>query len=154
MSSTITEAKQSIVRQPQVLADDERGKIIKLDQGGDQSILLITSKKGTVRANHYHQHDSHDCYVLSGKIRYVERDLVKDATGAVVYDDTQPLREYVIEAGQCFYTAPLIAHAMEFLEDTEFLAISPRSGKQAEYENDVVRVTVVDPVEAQTRAKA
>lgn len=140
--------KASTVFTPQVLADDDRGIIEQLSKEGYDSVLRITSKKGTVRANHYHHKDSHVCYVLKGKIRYVEHDLLSD--GSV--NSAAPQREWTIEAGQCFYTPPLVAHAMEFLEDTEFLAISPRTGDSKEYEHDLVRVTLVNPAEAVARA--
>ena len=135
---------QEVVSQPEVLADDDRGVIEQLSTvDSDNSVLRITSKKGTVRANHYHQKDSHICYLVSGKIRYVERE---------VDNESAPLVEYIIKPGQLFYTKPMIVHAMEFLEDSEFLAITPRSGDAAEYENDVIRVTLIDPDEAAQRA--
>lgn len=134
--------KTNIIFSPVLIADDERGRIEKLDRDGKQSVLLITSKKGTVRANHYHKKDSHVSYLIKGKIRYVER---------AIDDETEPLNENIIEPGQCFYTSPMIAHAMEFLEDSEFIAISPRSGNQAEYENDIIRVTLIDPQTAASR---
>lgn len=133
---------------PQLLADDPRGIIEQLSREGYDSVLRITSKKGTVRANHYHRQDSHVCYVLKGKIRYVEQDLLPDGT----LNDASPQREWLIRAGQCFYTPPLVAHAMEFVEDTEFLAISPRTGDSKEYENDLIRITLVDPAQAAARA--
>ena len=90
------------------------------------------------------------CYVVKGKIRYVEQDLLPDGS----LDGGSPLREYSVEAGQWFYTAPMIAHAMEFLEDTEFLAISPRTGDSKEYETDLIRLTLIDPADAAARAAA
>jgi hypothetical protein len=86
--------------------------------------------------------------VVKGKIRYVEQDLLPD--GSV--NTAAPQREWLIGAGQCFYTPPMVAHAMEFVEDTEFLAISPRTGDSKEYENDLIRVTLIDPAEAALRA--
>ena len=105
-------------------------------------MLRITSKKGTLRANHYHQGDSHLCYLASGKIRYVERPVLsnEDPQNPVLGEE----KEYTIEPGQLFYTAPMIAHAMDFLEDSEFYCFTPRSGAQDEYENDVIRVTLVE----------
>lgn len=133
---------------PQLLANDDRGIIEQLSKEGYDSVLRITSKKGTVRANHYHRKDSHVCYVVKGKIRYVEQDLLPD--GSV--NTAAPQREWIIEQGQCFYTPPMVAHAMEFVEDTEFLAISPRTGDSKEYETDLIRITLVDPAEAAKRA--
>jgi quercetin dioxygenase-like cupin family protein len=136
---------EEIITKPEVLASDERGVIEKLT-GGDRytTTLRITSKKGTVRANHYHQHDSHLCYLASGKIEYLTREPAEDANA--------PLQSVIINPGELFYTPPHLAHAMVFLEDSEFYAFTPRSGDQAEYENDVIRVTLVTPDEAQARA--
>lgn len=106
------------------------------------SVLRITSKKGTVRANHYHKKDYHYCYLVSGRIRYVEREPANQAA---------PLHEWIIEPGQIFYTRSLVAHAMEFLEDSEFYAFTPRTGEQAQYEDDVVREVLIDPAAAAAR---
>lgn len=133
-----------VIAQPKVVADDDRGKIEQIETGGPVSVLRITSKKGAVRANHYHQHDFHYCYLESGKIRYVER---------AIDDEAAPLTEWIVKPGQVFYTRPMIAHAMEFLEDSVFYAFTPRSGQQAEYENDVVRLTLIDPADAARRAR-
>lgn len=133
------ETKQEIIRQPEELADDERGVIERLGEGPWQSVLRITSKKGTVRANHYHKYDSHLCFLERGKMRYVHR---------LADDERATLQEETIKAGQLFYTPPMVAHAMHFLEDSVFYALTPRSGDQGDYENDIVRVTLVDPKEA------
>lgn len=121
-----------IVRQSQVVENSARGVIEKLAEGNFQSILRITSKAGTVRANHYHKRDSHLCYLVRGKLEYVWRDAL---------DERASVNRTVIEPGQLFYTPPLVAHAMVFLEDSEFYAFStqPRQD-QAAYEEDVVRV--------------
>lgn len=131
--------KQEIVTRPDKLADDERGIIDRLGEGPWQSVLRITSKKGTVRANHYHKYDSHLCFLERGKMRYVHRP---------ADDERATLQEEIIEAGQLFYTPPMVVHAMHFLEDSVFYALTPRSGEQSDYENDIIRVTLVDPKEA------
>lgn len=149
MTTTTVGVTQNVISKPEVLADDDRGVIEQLDNTNEgNSVLRITSKAGTVRANHYHQKDHHVCYLISGKIRYVERPVNED--GSV--DESAPLTEYTVTPGQLFYTAPMVAHAMEFVEDSEFLAITPRSGDASEYENDVIRVTLIEPEEAAARA--
>lgn len=130
--------RQKIVTKPDRLADDERGIIDRLGEGPWQSVLRITSKKGTVRANHYHKYDSHLCFLERGKIRYVYRQ---------ANDERAPVQEITVKPGQLFYTPPMVAHAMHFLEDSVFYALTPRSGDQGDYENDIVRVTLVDPKE-------
>lgn len=138
-----TTTAPEVITMPNVVANDDRGVIEQLPVGQGMSVLRITSKQGTVRANHYHQHDFHYCYLTRGKIRYVERE---------PNQPTAPLKEWIIEPGQIFYTRPMVAHAMEFLEDSEFYAFTPRSGEQAEYENDVVREVLVEPQAAAQRA--
>ena len=42
---------------------DERGEILNLLDVSVTSIAVITSKKGAVRANHYHKTDYHYCWL-------------------------------------------------------------------------------------------
>jgi len=126
---------QDVLRQSQLLAQDARGVIEKIAEGEFQSVLRITSKGGTVRANHYHKRDSHVCYLVSGKIEYVFRD---------ARDNRAPLERVVIAPGQLFYTPPFVAHAMVFLADSEFYCFTTSSRRTAEeYEDDTVRVPLV-----------
>lgn len=136
-SPTTTHAATEVVRPSAIVEDSARGIIEKLAEGEFQSILRITSKKGTVRANHYHKRDSHLCYLVRGKIEYVWRD---------ARDETAPLERRIIEPGQLLFSPPMVAHAMVFPEDSEFFCFttSPRR-TQAEYEEDLVRVQLVDP---------
>ncbi|MDZ4225817.1 MAG: cupin domain-containing protein, partial [Candidatus Andersenbacteria bacterium] len=121
---------------PELVADDERGIIEKLAEGNYQSVFRITSKKGSVRANHYHKADSHLCYLSKGRVKYVFRP---------AEDENAPLEEKIIEAGQLFYTPPMEAHAMVFMEDSEFYTFNtePRHGQNA-YEDEIVRVKLVE----------
>lgn len=125
-----------IIGQPKVVADDARGIIEQLTQDTFNSVLRITSKAGSVRANHYHRRDSHLCYLTYGKLRYVWRDAL---------DEKLPLQETIIKPGQLFYTPPMVAHAMHFLEDSEFYTFSTSArATQGDYEEDIVRVILVD----------
>ena len=76
-----------------------------------KSSVLITSKTGSVRANHYHKTDWHYCYVLYGEIIYYHR-----PHGS----DKKPNKE-VIKEGQMFFTPPMIEHAMVFTKKTKFI---------------------------------
>jgi len=109
---------------------DSRGSIQPLVDVTMESCVLITSRKGTVRANHYHQTDWHYCYVLSGSIDYYHRPQGSKA---------EPERVH-IAAGQMFFTPPMVEHAMVFPEDTLFLTFGRNSRAQEVYEADVVRV--------------
>src|SRR3989344_6396958 len=111
---------------------DERGDIIKLLDDGKsniKSVLLITCKKGAIRANHYHKKDTHFAYMLSGKMEYTEQPVGQPDKKISV----------VVSAGEMVFTPPMALHAMNFLEDSVFLALASESRGQADYEADTVR---------------
>lgn len=126
--------KEPIVELSESFADD-RGEILPLVDADMKSCVLISSKKGTVRANHYHQTDWHYCYVLSGAIDYYHRPHGTDAEPELVK----------IGPGQMFFTPPLVDHSMVFTEDTVFLTFGRNSRAQEVYEADVVRIAPINP---------
>jgi quercetin dioxygenase-like cupin family protein len=109
---------------------DNRGAIQTLVDGGIQSVQVITSKAGTVRANHYHKTDSHFMYVVKGVMKYFHRPAGDKAAPTWL----------LVKAGQMVFTPPMVEHAVEFLEDSEFLNITGRPRDQGTYENDLIRV--------------
>ena len=109
---------------------DDRGSIQPLVDNEMKSCVLITSKKGSVRANHYHQTDWHFCYVLEGKIDYYER-----PTGS-----SEKPKKVTVHKGQMFFTGPMLDHTMVFLEDTTFLTFGRNSRAQEVYESDIKRI--------------
>lgn len=113
--------------------EDSRGAIIPVVDEKMESCVLITSAKDSVRANHYHRTDWHYCYVLSGAIDYYWRE-----TG-----DTSPPRKVTVKKGECFFTPPLVDHAMVFVEDTLFLTLGRNPRDQESYEADVRRIELV-----------
>jgi dTDP-4-dehydrorhamnose 3,5-epimerase-like enzyme len=113
---------------------DKRGAIFPIVDEAMQSCVLITSVKGSVRANHYHETDWHYCYVLSGEIAYYWRE-----TG-----DTAPPSCVTIKEAQCFFTPPLVDHAMVFLQDTTFLTLGRNPRDQKTYEADVRRIALIE----------
>lgn len=119
---------------------DERGGITRvLDDGRAvvRSVLFITSKKGSIRANHYHKKDSHFSYLLSGSMEYTEQPV--DSSGKP-YGRKETV---ILRAGDMVYSAPMVIHAMRFLEDSAFLALATESRHQTAYEEDTVRVKLI-----------
>ena len=115
---------------------DDRGIIqtlVSLNESQMRSAVLIESKKGSLRANHYHKVDWHYCYIISGSIEYYYRP---------TNSDKEPIR-ILINAGQVFYTPPMVEHAMVFPEDTIFLTLGGGTRIHEDYENDLVRVNLV-----------
>ena len=123
---------EAIVQQENAFVD-ERGEILPLVDLPMESAVMITSKKGTVRANHYHQTDWHFCYVVKGGIEYHHRPHGSDNAPEVL----------TIGEGQLFFTPPMVDHAMVFIEDTTFLTLGRNSRRQEVYEADVRRIQMV-----------
>lgn len=116
---------------------DARGAIQPLVDLPMKSAVMISSAKGTLRANHYHKTDWHFCYVVSGAIDYYHRRHGSDA-------EPEKVR---VSAGQLFFTPPMVDHAMVFAEDTVFLTLGRNSRRQEVYEADVERIAMVEAEE-------
>lgn len=112
---------------------DVRGLIQPLVDIDMKSAVLIESKKGSLRANHYHLSDWHYCYLLDGRMEYFHR-----PTGSS--EDPEML---MVEAGQMVFTPPMVDHAMRFPKDCTFLTLSRNPRDQASYEADVRRVELI-----------
>jgi len=109
---------------------DIRGSIQPLVDLPMESAVLIHSKKGAVRANHYHQTDWHFSYVLSGSIEYLHRPTGSRGKPKTVF----------VKEGELFFTPPMVDHQMIFPEDASFLVLGRNSRAQPVYEADVVRI--------------
>ena len=115
---------------------DERGYITRLvndDKTQFKAVLYITSKSGTERGNHYHKEDSHYVFCVSGKFRYSEKNMTKP---------NSKVESVILNPGDLVLSKPMIAHSMEFLEDTVFLAITTEPRQQDQYEDDTVRIKI------------
>jgi len=112
---------------------DERGSITPLVDMMMKSAVLIESKAGSLRANHYHKTDWHYCYVVLGLIEYYHR-----PTGSKQDPD-----KISVSVGEMVFTPPMVDHSMIFPVDTIFLALSRNPRDQKSYEADVVRVNLV-----------
>ena len=110
---------------------DKRGMITNILEEPINSVVLITCKKGAIRANHYHQKDSHWSYMVSGKMEYYER------------KHNGQLEMAIIEAGQMVYSAPGVPHAMKFLEPSVFLALTTQRRSKGRYDEDTIKCEII-----------
>lgn len=120
------------VELPEPVAD-ERGAIQQLVEADIKSAQLISSKAGSVRANHYHKADFHFMYVLTGSFDYFHRP---------AESDEEP-RRVRLTAGEMIFTPPMVEHAVRFLEDSTLVNFSGRRRDQGSYEDDLVRVPLI-----------
>ena len=92
---------------------DKRGKISNHELPEPINLIgLIDSKKGTIRANHYHPIQEQKCLVTKGQFISVYQDLLNKHS---------PKITHVVDEGQLIITKPNTAHAMVFPRDTIFL---------------------------------
>lgn len=99
---------------------DERGVIRDILVVPKVGITYISSKKGTVRGNHYHKKTMQYEYVLSGSFEYY----CKDVEGG------RKIKKKVV-SGDLLHIFPNEIHTFEALEDSEILSFNfgPSKGK-------------------------
>jgi nucleoside-diphosphate-sugar epimerase len=92
---------------------DNRGEIRNYELTEPINLIgCIDSKKGTVRANHYHPIQEQKCLLIKGQYISVIKDLS--------YPDA-PIETRVINEGDIAIIKPNVAHTMVFTEDSIFL---------------------------------
>ena len=92
---------------------DERGKISNYDLPEPINMIgYIESKKGTMRANHFHPVQEQKCLIIKGQFISIYKDLVDEKSVKVTH---------IVNEGDMIVTQPNVAHTMVFTKDTIFL---------------------------------
>src|SRR3989338_5037201 len=112
---------------------DWRGAITNVFEGRIEHIALITSKKGSVRANHYHKKDHQYIYLVSGAFESHSCHVEQPEKKQVLY----------MKAGDIVETPPLVAHAQKFTEDSVFLALTTLQRESGKYEEYTISFPVI-----------
>jgi len=112
---------------------DKRGAITNIFEGPIGHVALVTSKKGCVRANHYHKQDYQYMYLLSGAYE----------SHSVDVHDASKRQVLKVKPGDIVGTPPFIAHAQRFTEDSVFLALTSREREAGKYEDDTIAYQVI-----------
>ena len=112
-------SKQNLIKDLEHVRDgdneyiDSRGKISNHELTEPINLIgLIDSKKGTIRANHYHPQQEQKCLFTKGQIIEIFQD---------VLNPNSPKITQVVNEGQLSIIKPNVAHTMVFTEDTTFL---------------------------------
>ena len=101
------------VRDGDNLFIDKRGKISNHELTEPINLIgMIDSKKGTIRANHYHPQQEQKCLFTKGQIIEVFQDII---------NPNSPKITQVVNEGQLSIIKPNVAHTMVFTKDTTFL---------------------------------
>ena len=112
-------SKQDLVKDLEFVRDgtneyiDQRGKISNYELTEPINMIgLIDSKKGTIRANHYHPQQEQKCLFTKGQIIEIFQDIL---------NPNSPKITQVVNEGQISVIKPNVAHTMVFTKDTTFL---------------------------------
>ena len=101
------------VKEGENLFVDERGVISNHELTEPINLIgMIQSKKGTIRANHYHPQQEQKCLFTKGQIIEIFQDIV---------NPNAPKITQVVNEGQLSIIKPNVAHTMVFTKDTTFL---------------------------------
>jgi len=92
---------------------DFRGKISNYELPEPINLIgYIESKKGTVRANHFHPVQEQKCLLVKGQFISLYKDLISKNSEIITH---------VVNEGDLIVTKPNVAHAMVFTKDSIFL---------------------------------
>tara|TARA_B100000780_G_scaffold270005_1_gene229372 strand:- start:210 stop:2756 length:2547 start_codon:yes stop_codon:yes gene_type:complete len=112
-------SKQNLIKDLEHVRDgdneyiDTRGKISNHELTEPINLIgLIDSKKGTIRANHYHPQQEQKCLFTKGQIIEIFQDIL---------NPNSPKITQVVNEGQLSIIKPNVAHTMVFTKDTTFL---------------------------------
>ena len=112
-------SKQNLIKDLEYVKDgenkfvDNRGVISNHELTEPINLIgLIDSKKGTIRANHYHPQQEQKCLFTKGQIIEIFQDII---------NPNSPKITQVVNAGQLSIIKPNVAHTMVFTKDTTFL---------------------------------
>tara|TARA_B110000971_G_scaffold136334_1_gene139367 strand:+ start:2727 stop:5273 length:2547 start_codon:yes stop_codon:yes gene_type:complete len=112
-------SKQNLIKDLEHIRDgdneyvDSRGKISNHELTEPINLIgLIDSKKGTIRANHYHPQQEQKCLFTKGQVIEIFQDIL---------NPDAPKVTQVVNAGQLSIIKPNVAHTMVFTKDTTFL---------------------------------
>ena len=112
-------SKQSLIKDLEHVRDgdneyiDARGKISNHELTEPINLIgLIDSKKGTIRANHYHPQQEQKCLFTKGQIIEIFQDIL---------NPNSPKITQVVNEGQLSIIKPNVAHTMVFTKDTTLL---------------------------------
>ena len=112
-------SKQDLIKDLEHVKDgedlfiDDRGVISNHELTEPINLIgMIESKKGTIRANHYHPQQEQKCLFTKGQIIEIFQDII---------NPNAPKITQVVNEGQLSIIKPNVAHTMVFTKDTTFL---------------------------------
>lgn len=94
-------------------------------------VAIINSKKGAFRGDHYHKFTTQHIFMTKGGLRYYYKK---------VNESNDRAKSVIVHEGEMVTTGPNEVHALEILEDNQFIAFSEGKRGGKDYESDTFRV--------------
>ncbi|MBI2523118.1 dTDP-4-dehydrorhamnose 3,5-epimerase family protein [Candidatus Woesearchaeota archaeon] len=123
-----------IIKKIEPAFEDERGAISNILEEPITHVAIITSKKGAIRANHYHPDQSQYVYLISGSYESVSKDLKNKNT---------KIERQIIKPGHLVITPPMIAHAWNVLEDSVMLNLTTGRRDSKNYKEHTIKYELI-----------
>lgn len=95
-------------------------------------VAIINSKKSMYRGDHFHKHSIQHMYMTKGSLRYYYRHM---------NEDNAQVKSVIVRQGEMVSTPPYEVHALEILEDNQFIVFSEGTRGGEDYESDTFRVS-------------
>jgi len=121
----------SVPEEPLELHEDNRGKIVDIFYKKNiNHVAVVQSVKGSVRGNHYHRLTTQHMLITKGSLEYWHKPLNSEIDAECV----------LLKEGDFISTPPNEIHALNIVEDNEFVVFTEgvRGGK--DYEQDTFRL--------------
>jgi len=122
--------KSIIVKKLKPAYRDRRGVITDLLNEKVNHVGLITTKKGAVRANHYHKLSTQYGYILSGKME----------VSTAKFNKISVVKKVILNPGELITIPPFTVHKFKAIKDSAMIDIISESRAGTKYESDVIRV--------------
>ena len=104
--------------------EDARGVISNILEEEISHVAIITSRKGSIRGNHYHPKQFQYADLIRREYESVSKSM---------NDPKSKEERLTVCPGDLVITPPMIAHAMRFLEDSLFLNLTTGNRNSEEF---------------------
>lgn len=125
--------------EPDFVAEDARGRLVQLVQGGYCQINCIESVAGAVRGFHYHRFNREAFYIVKGRLDVAVWKV--DGRGAC---DRGSFETAKYGTGGFFGIDSFVAHVFTYLEDAVLISLYDRGVELADGGRDIWKVSEAD----------
>lgn len=118
-----------------IATSDERGSIADILYKADihHVAIIETHQGGVIRGNHYHKLSTQHIFMTKGSLRYWYQPT----------DKSQQVRSVLVKEYELVSTPPLEVHALEMVEQSQFIVFSHGLRGGEDYEADTFRDIVI-----------